>query len=103
MTAYLSQAILEVAARHGDQGASMGTIVDHLAGEGFDPESVEAEIWTMLATRRLTPCGYVCRKIKRRDKTGEPQTLRSYEFLLVPWSTDMDNQLELTLAEESGT
>ena len=39
----------------------------------------------------------------RRDETGEMQTVRTYEFLLVPWSVDMDNQLELGLAEESGT
>ncbi len=103
MAAFLSQAILEIAERHGEQGAAMGAIVDHLVGEGFDPKSIESEIWAMLASRRLTPCGYVCRKLKRRDETGELQTMRSYEFLLVPWSVDMDNQLELTLAEESGT
>ena len=103
MTAFLSQAILEVVARYGEQGAAMGAIVDHLVGEGFDAKSVEGEIWAMLASRRLTPCGYVCRKLKRRDETGETQMVRSYEFLLVPWSVDMDNQLELTLAEESGT
>jgi hypothetical protein len=97
MTAYLSQAIMEIVERSGEQGASMGAIVDKLTGEGFEDKSIEAEVWAMLGSRRLTPFGYICRKVRRRGDTGEWETIRAYEFLLVPWSRDLDNQLDLGL------
>lgn len=99
--AYLSAAVLDLVERYQPQGVAMGVIVDTLAGEGFDPASIEAEIWALLGQRRLTPCGYVCRKVRRRDATGQLVQARTYEFLLVPWSRDMDNQLELELGAAS--
>lgn len=103
MSSYLHAAIRELAERYEPQGVPMGVIVDTLTGEGFEATSIEAEIWGMLASRRLTPCGYVCRKVRRRDETGENVLARTYEFLLVPWSPDMDRQLELDIsaAQES--
>lgn len=98
MPAPLRQAILEVANRTESSGATMGDIVDQLAGAGYTDTSIEAEVWTLLAERRLTPCGFVCRKVRRRDATGEMELRRSYEFLLIPWSADADKQLELQLA-----
>jgi hypothetical protein len=98
MASYLSDAIIELAARYEPRGVPMGVIVDTLAGEGFEAASIESEIWGMLGRRRLTPCGYVCRKVRRRDETGELVMARTYEFLLVPWSPDMDRQLDLDIA-----
>jgi hypothetical protein len=98
MASYLVDAIIELAARYEPRGVPMGVIVDTLAGEGFEAASIESEIWGMLGRRRLTPCGYVCRKVRRRDETGELVMARTYEFLLVPWSPDMDRQLDLDIA-----
>lgn len=98
MPSYLSDAIVDLAMRHEPRGVSMGVIVDTLAGEGFEAASIESEIWGLLGSRRLTPCGYVCRKVRRRDETGELVLARTYEFLLVPWSPDMDKQLDLDIA-----
>ena len=98
MSAPLREAILEVAVAAEPQGATMGDIVDHLAGEGFAPTVIESEIWRMMAERRLTPAGFVCRKVRRRDPMGELEVRRSYEFLLISWSADADRQLELALA-----
>jgi hypothetical protein len=97
MASPLNEAILELAARHDPHGVSMGIIVDTLAGEGFDSAAVETAIWALMANRRLTPCGFVARRVRRRDATGQLQVVRTYEFLLTPWSRDMDNQLELSL------
>jgi hypothetical protein len=102
MASYLHDAIMELASRHEPRGVAMGVIVDTLAGEGFDAASIESEIWGMLGNRRLTPCGYVCRKVRRRDETGELVLARTYEFLLVPWSADMDRQLDLDIAARAG-
>ena len=97
MSAALRQAIHAVVAAAEPQGATMGDIVDHLAGEGFAPTGVEAEIWRMMTQRRLTPTGYVCRKVRRRDSVGEMELRHSYEFLLITWSPDADRQLDLAL------
>ena len=98
MSAALRQAILEVTLAAEPQGATMGDIVDNLAGEGFQPTVVEGEVWRLMAERRLTPTGYVCRRVRRRDPMGEMELRRTYEFLLITWSQDADRQLELTLA-----
>ena len=47
--------------------------------------------------RRLTPCGFVCRTVRGPGggPSGEPR--RVYEFLLMPWSRELDGQLELRL------
>lgn len=102
MPGAVTSAILELAERFEPGGVTMGRIVDALEGEGFVPEVVEQELWLLLGQRRLTPCGYVCRKVRRRDALGELERARSYELLLIPWSEDLDRQLELQLLEGEG-
>lgn len=94
--------ILEQAGRAGDRGVPMGQIVDAMVGLGHGVEAVEQAIWALMATRRLTPSGYVCRIVKRRDAFGEPVQARSYELLLAPWSAEQDRQLELGLGGLGG-
>jgi len=96
MTAPLSQAILELAEAAGTLGVAMGSVVDALEAQGFSPGEVEREIWMMLERRRLTPTGFVCRTIRRKGAGGTTQT-RVYEFMLVPWSAALDQQLDLGL------
>lgn len=90
-------AILELADDAGPAGIAMGTIVDTLERRGFVAEQVETEIWDLLGRRRLTPTGFVCRTIKRKGLEGEVLRTRLYEFMLVPWSSALDRQLELEL------
>ena len=90
-------AILELADDAGPAGIAMGTIVDTLERRGFVAEQVETEIWELLGRRRLTPTGFVCRTIKRKGLEGEVLRTRLYEFMLVPWSSALDRQLELEL------
>lgn len=90
-------AILELADAAGESGIAMGTLVDTLERRGFAAEHVEREIWDLLAHRRLTPTGFVCRTIRRRGLEGEAVKSRVYEFMLVPWSSALDRQLELEL------
>jgi hypothetical protein len=97
MASPLAQSVLELATRAGEGGVAMGTIVDALERDGFAAEEVEREIWSLLERRRLTPCGFVCRTIRRRADDGGSLRARVYEFLLVPWSAEMDQQLELGL------
>lgn len=101
MSRALRQAILEVAAAAEPHGATMGDIVDALTGEGFAATIAETEVWRLMAQRRLTPSGFVARRVRRRDPTGATQFRRTYEFLLIPWSRDADSQLELALAAET--
>jgi hypothetical protein len=94
MASPLQRAIAELAEQAGEQGISMGDVVDALEQRGFAPPDVEHEIWEMLSQRRLTPSGFVCRTMRRsQGKTNR----RIYEFLLVPWSPELDGQLELDL------
>ncbi|HEY8377259.1 MAG TPA: hypothetical protein VIK91_12250 [Nannocystis sp.] len=93
----LSQAILDELDDTGPNGVPMGQIVDALVGRGYAVEAVEQEIWRMLGARRLTPSGFVCRLLRRRDALGELVQTRCYELLLTPWSRDLDHQLELDL------
>ena len=97
MASPLAQSVLDVVARAGEGGIAMGTIVDTLERDGFAAEEVEREIWSLLERRRLTPCGFVCRSVRRRSEDGGSLRARVYEFLLVPWSAEMDRQLELQL------
>jgi hypothetical protein len=99
MSVAVAVAILELAERFEPGGVTMGRIVDTLEGEGYRAELVEQELWRLLAQRRLTPCGYVCRKVRRRDPVGELEQARSYELLLIPWSQDLDRQLELLIVD----
>jgi hypothetical protein len=91
------EAILERAGKAGDRGVPMGQLVDELVGLGHAVEAVEQGIWDMLACRALTPSGFVCRVVRRRDAFGEPVQARTYELLLAPWSADRDRQLDLDL------
>lgn len=97
MNAPLSQAILELAEAAGTLGIAMGSIVDLLEAQGIAPGEVEREIWSMLERRRLTPTGFVCRTIKRKGADGRATQTRVYEFMLVPWSAALDQQLDLGL------
>lgn len=99
MPSAVAAAILDLAEQCEPTGVTMGRIVDALEGQGFAPGLVEQELWALLARRRLTPCGYVCRKVRRRDALGELEQVRSYELLFIPWSEDLDRQLELRLLE----
>lgn len=99
MSSPLSQAIVELATRAEPSGISMGRLVDALEGEGHPADAVEREVWTLLGQRRLTPCGFVCRKVRRKDPLGEIERVRTYEFLFVPWSDQLDRQLDLELPE----
>jgi len=101
MSEQFREAIVEEAGRAGDRGVAMGQIVDAMVGLGHAVESVEQAIWGMLAERSLTPSGFVCRIVRRRDAFGERVQARSYELLLVPWSADFDRQLDLDLSLET--
>ncbi len=98
MTSPVTQAVLQIAAESEPNGVTMGTVVDTLEGEGHSVDLIERTLWDLLAQRRLTPCGYVCRKVRRRDPMGEPVRARSYELLFIPWSEELDRQLDLQLA-----
>lgn len=95
----LYQAILEHAERDGARGVAMGQIVDALVGLGFAAEAIEQAIWSLLAARRLTPSGFVCRVLRRRDTFGEEVQSRCYEVMLAPWSSELDDQLDLELEQ----
>ena len=95
----LAEAILELAEAAAPMGATMGRIVDELEGRGYGAEVVEHELWSLLGLRRLTPSGFVCRKVRRRDPMGEVGRVRTYEMLFLPWSDALDRQLELALPE----
>jgi hypothetical protein len=93
--AALTGAVLQLAEQAGEQGVAMGTLVDTLEGRGHNAQDVEMVIWGLLSERRLTPSGFLCRTVTRRG--GGSQRSRVYEFLLVPWSPNLDHQLELPL------
>jgi hypothetical protein len=93
----LTRAILDLAESAGPGGIAMGTIVDVLDTQGHPIEAVEAEIWELLARRRLTPCGYIRRTVRSRADGSPDKRVRVYEFMLMPWSLHLDAQLELEL------
>lgn len=95
--AQLRQLLVDLAREGGEDGVTMGSMVDALVDQGHDAGSVEMAIWQLMQERHLTPNGFVCRVVKRRDEDGQPQRARTYEFLLVPWSPDRDRQLDLDL------
>lgn len=94
------EALLERAGKAGNRGVPMGQLVDEMVGLGHAVEAVEEAIWALLASRALTPSGFVCRIVRRKDAFGELVQARSYELLLMPWSPDMDRQLDLDLGQE---
>ena len=63
--------ILERAGKAGERGVPMGQIVDEMVGLGHKVEAVELEIWALLGCRALTPSGFVCRVVRRRDAFGD--------------------------------
>ncbi len=94
MRSALRQAIVALVESVPDEGMAMGSVVDTLEHNGYPSQDVEHEIWAMLAARRLTPAGFVCRKVRSRPGATPSRT---YEFLLMAWSPNLDGQLELTL------
>jgi len=97
MASDLVLAVLELAEHAGNHGVAMGTVVDTLEGHGYAVEDIEREIWNLMASRRLTPAGFVCRTMQRTRPGERPRRQRFYEFTLVPWSPQLDQQLELEL------
>lgn len=77
--------VLSVLTEAGDNGQSMGAIVDELVGQGLREQVIEGAIWRLLESRKVTPSGFVCRTFKR---DGVPR--RHYEFVLVPWGPERD-------------
>ncbi len=98
MSEQFHEAIVQEAGKAGERGVAMGQIVDALVGLGHEVEAVEQAIWAMLEARVLTPSGFVCRIVRRRDAFGEKVQARSYELLLMPWSAERDRQLDLDLS-----
>lgn len=94
------ETLLGRAGKAGDRGVAMGQLVDEMVGLGHDVEAVEQAIWALLGCRALTPSGFVCRIVRRRDAFGEVVQARSYELMLTPWSAERDRQLDLDLGQE---
>lgn len=93
----LANAIVELAEQAGPTGVAMGQIVDTLVSEGHASSAVEREVWSLLEARRLTPAGFICRTLRRKLDGKTTTTNRIYEFMLVPWSPALDQQLDLAL------
>ncbi len=92
MSPSLHSAILELVGQADAAGVAMGTIVDQLVRAGHKEAEVEAAIWLLLQDRQLTPSGYVRRKLRVRSEDGKPASARSYEFMLVAWSPERDDE-----------
>jgi hypothetical protein len=75
----------------------MGKIVDRLVADGAPEQEVELAIWNLIQRRRITPNGFVCRKVRKPTQDGGGLETRTYEFVLIPWSPALDAQLELDL------
>ncbi|HLT39936.1 MAG TPA: hypothetical protein VK034_26830 [Enhygromyxa sp.] len=95
----LQDAVLSVVERHADTGVTMGKIVDRLVADGAPEQEVELTIWRLIQHRRLTPNGFVCRKVRKPNQDGVGTETRTYEFVLIPWSPALDAQLELDLSD----
>lgn len=91
----LQDAVLAFVERHAEAGVTMGRIVDQLVADGAPEQTVELAIWRLIQRRRLTPNGFVCRKVRKGAPGSESRT---YEFVLIPWSPALDAQLELDLS-----
>ena len=99
MPDHLQDAVLTVVERHADTGVTMGKIVDRLVADGAPEQDVELAIWRLIQHRRLTPNGFVCRKVRKPTQDGGGVESRTYEFVLIPWSPALDAQLELDLGD----
>lgn len=94
------EVLLERAGKAGSRGVPMGQLVDEMVGLGHTVETVEQAIWTLMASRALTPSGFVCRIVRRKDAFGESVQARTYELMLAPWSAELDRQMDLGLGQE---
>lgn len=92
MSPSLHTAVLELVGQADAAGLAMGAIVDQLVRAGNKEAEVEAAIWQLLQDRQLTPSGYVRRKLRVRGEDGKPASARSYEFMLVAWSHERDDE-----------
>lgn len=99
MSDELQDAVLAFVEHQPDAGVTMGRIVDQLVGEGAPEQDVELAIWRLIQRRKLTPNGFVCRKVR---KAGPGSETRTYEFVLIRWSPALDAQLELDLDASAG-
>ena len=99
MSEQLQTAVLSLVDRTGEAGITMGKIVDHLVADGAPEQEVELAIWRLIQRRRLTPTGFVCRKVRKPNQGGSGSETRTYEFVLIPWSPALDAQLELDLGD----
>jgi hypothetical protein len=100
MSEPLQVAVLALVEAHGDQGVTMGKIVDRLVADGGSEQEVELAIWRLIQRRRLTPNGFVCRKVRKPGQGGPGVETRTYEFVLIPWSPALDAQLDLDLGDD---
>ncbi|PRP90743.1 hypothetical protein ENSA5_61770 [Enhygromyxa salina] len=103
MTDQLQDAVLALVETHGDAGVTMGKIVDRLVGDGASEQAVELSIWRLIQARRLTPHGFVCRKVRKPSQSGQGGETRTYEFVLISWSPALDAQLDLNLDVAGGS
>jgi hypothetical protein len=98
----LQDAVLSLVEAHDQSGVTMGKIVDRLVADGGNEQDVELAIWRLIQRRRLTPNGFVCRKVRKSNQGGGEVETRTYEFVLIPWSPALDAQLELDLGHDVG-
>ena len=101
MLAQLQESVLTIVEAQGKAGVTMGKIVDRLVADGGAERDIELAIWNLIQRRRLTPNGFVCRKVRKPGASGVTSETRTYEFVLIPWSPALDAQLELDLSEGS--
>jgi len=94
----LQLTVLALVEAQGEDGVTMGKIVDRLVSDGANEREVELAIWRLIQRRRLTPNGFICRKVRKPSQGAETRT---YEFVLIPWSPALDAQLELDLSGTS--
>lgn len=86
----LREHLLNLVEAAGSRGITMGALIDRVDAEGFAVQAAELEVWQLLATREITPQGFVCRVVRSRHRQR-----RSYELLLIRWSPEQDRQLDL--------
>jgi len=100
----LADAVLSLVDAHAEAGVPMGKLVDRLVADGGNEQHVQLGIRQLIQQRRLSPSGFVCRKVRKPNHNGPGVETRTYEFVLVPWSPALDAQLELDLGDtvESG-
>ena len=97
MPGSLDQQILDQLKASGDEGLSMGALVDAFVDRGVDLEAVESSIWRLMELRRMTPHGYIRRVLRTSGPQAESRTRHCYELILRPWSPELDAQLDLGL------